>query len=204
MKSTELKNIAPTLFKLKKFGTGFIVPKSYFENLEDQVNSQIFIQNIKSKDSFDIPKGYFKDFENSVFEKINSEKKEKEFNIPENYFDTIEDNVLKKINSEVKVISLQSKILKTLIPASIAASILLVFSLSFFNSNNETDLMATLNTAEIENWLDNGYIDIDTHEIESLYTDEELENIELENTFDDENLINYLDDIDLESLILTN
>ncbi len=203
MKSTELKNIAPTLFQLKKIGTGFIVPKNYFENIEDTLSSQIFLQNINVKSSFDAPKGYFEDLENSVFEKINIEKKEKEFNIPENYFDTIEDRVFEKLGDESKLVSLKDKIIKRYIPIAIAASILLLFTLTILNQNKDTDLMAALNTAEIENWLDNGYIDIETYDIEYLYTDEELDEIELENTYNDESLIEYLDDIDIETLILT-
>lgn len=197
----EIKNIAPNLYQIKKLGTGFSLPKNYFNSVEKNIENKL---NINNSNPFSTPKNYFDTIQNKVLNKIKIEETENKFTIPQGYFDSIEENVFKKLNNKPKVITLHSKVLKLLIPVSVAASILLIFSLSFIENNNtKQDLLATIKTTEIENWLDNGYIDINTFDIASTYSDSDLENIELENTLDEENLINYLDDIDVESLILT-
>lgn len=174
MTQEELKNIAPKLFELKSLKTGFEVPKEYFESFENKLILKI---NFERKDTNDIPEGYFDTIEDRVFEKI--------------------------INEEPKVINIKKRIVKIATPLAIAASILLLITLQIFNKNHE-DLFANLETSEIETWINNGDLDLSTFEIASVYSDANFENLELYDTYSDDDLIKYLDDIDIESLLLTN
>lgn len=160
------------------------------------------LSELKSmKTGFEVPNGYFESLEDRVLSKIKSEVIN---DIPEGYFDTIEDRVFEKIkNEEPKVISLKSRFVKVAAPLAIAASILLLITLQLFNTNQK-DVFANLETSEIETWINNGDLDLETFEITSVYNDADFENIELYDSYSDNDLLEYLDDIDLESLILTN
>ena len=195
----ELKNIAPSLYQLKKLGTGFSVPKSYFETVETTIAFDIF--NTNKEKVFKIPDNYFKSVEGNVLNKI--QEIDAEFSIPEGYFDTIEDAVLEKINSEPKVISIKSRIIKQFIPFIAAASLLLFISLQFFNTP-DTDLFSSLETTEIENWIENNNLGLNSYEIASIYEDIDIENLDINSLYDDDEMLNYLNDINVESLILTN
>lgn len=160
------------------------------------------LSELKSmKTGFEVPNGYFESLEDRVLSKIKSEVIN---DIPEGYFDTIEDRVFEKIkNEEPKVISLKSRFVKVAAPLAIAASILLLITLQLFNTNQK-DVFANLETSEIKTWINNGDLDLETFEITSVYNDADFENIELYDSYSDNDLLEYLDDIDLESLILTN
>ena len=174
MTQKELKNIAPKLSELKSLKTGFEVPNEYFESFENKLISKI---NLGIKNTDDIPEGYF---------------------------DTIEDRVFEKIkNEEPKVINIKSRFIKVSAPIAVAASILLLITLQLFNRDQE-DLFANLETSEIETWIINGDLDLSNFEITSVYSDANFENLELYDTYSDDDLIRYLDDIDIESLLLTN
>ena len=168
MKNNELEHIAPKLAELKKRGTGFVVPKGYFELLNFKLEEQIFNKN----------------------------------SIPDGYFDTLEDQVFDRLNSETKVVNFKSIFVKRVIPYTVAASLLLFVSLQFFNKK-ATDSFANIEISEIEEWIDYGEIELNSYEIASVYEDEDFENLEI-NQFSDSDLIDYLDDIDIESLMLTN
>ena len=174
MTQEELKNIAPKLSELKSLKTGFVVPNEYFESFENKLISKI---HLGIKNTNDIPEGYFDTIEDRVFEKIKKE--------------------------ESKVISLKSRFVKIAAPIVVAASILLLITLQLFNRNQE-DLFANLETSEIETWIINGDLDLSTFEITSVYSDANFENLELYDSYSDDDLIKYLDDIDIESLLLTN
>ncbi|MFK5879423.1 MAG: hypothetical protein QM478_07990 [Flavobacteriaceae bacterium] len=160
------------------------------------------LSELKSiKTGFEVPNGYFDSLEDKVMSKLITEDTN---DIPEGYFDTIEDRVFEKIkNEETKVISLKSRFVKIAAPMAIAASILLLIALQLFNTNQE-DLFANLETSEIEAWINNGDLDLSTFEITSVYSDASFENLELYDAYSDDDLMEYLGDIDLESLILTN
>ncbi len=157
------------------------------------------LSELKSmKTGFKIPDGYFDLLEDKVMSKLITN------DIPKGYFDTIEDLVFEKIkNEEPKVISLKNRFVKIAAPLAIAASILLLITLQFFNTTQK-DLFANLETSEIEAWINNGDLDLSTFEITTVYSDANFENLELYVSYTDDDFIEYLDDIDLESLILTN
>lgn len=160
------------------------------------------LSELKSmKTGFEVPHDYFESIEERVISKLKTEDIN---DIPESYFETIEDRVFEKIKNEApKVISLKSRFTKIVTPIAIAASILLLITLQLFNSSQE-DVFANLDTSEIETWINNGDLDLDTYEITSVYSDVNFDDIELYDDYTDDELLNYLDNIDLESLILTN
>ncbi len=94
--------------------SGFKIPNTYFDTIEDQIMSQISIKNSS---------------ENSGFK------------IPDNYFETIEDKIINK-TQQPKVIKLINK--KTIITiASIAAMVVLFFNLNLFNTPITFDSLDT-------------------------------------------------------------
>lgn len=174
MTPQELKNIAAKLSELKSMKTGFEIPQGYFESIEEKVISKIDFENVASND------------------------------IPQGYFDTIEDRVFDKLkNEEPKVISIKGRFIKIAAPLAIAASILLLITLQIFNTKQE-DVFSSLKTSDIETWIENGDLELSTYEIAAVYDDANFENIEFYNDYTEDDLLNYLDDIDLESLLLTN
>jgi len=124
-------------------------------------NSINYIKEKTGKDSgFSIPKDYLTGIEDDFMMKLKEEKlpKTTSFDTPNTYFDNLESEILDKITStkekKGKVISLKSK-LRTFIPASIAASLLLFIGLQFLNTKTNTSInFDELSSMDIENWFD--------------------------------------------------
>ena len=199
MTPKELKNIAPKLYEIKNLNNSFCVPKEYFDSIDDQIMSSIFLDSMERKNSFEIPENYFKLIETSVLEKIKTENN----SIPNNYFDTIEDKVFEKIKGETKVISLNQRIIKRFIPIVAAASIVLILTLQLFNKPQDFDF-ATIEGDDIELWLNNGELNFSHNELAYLYEDTEIESVSVFDFYEEEEVYDYLNDLDVESLILTN
>lgn len=181
--------------------SGFKTPKDYFETFEDSVFAKMASQKFPEKDGFESPDGYFDKVEDNVFKKLNLDNTNKEtgLDVPKDYFETIEDKVLKTIKSEPKVIPLYDLLVKRVMPIAAAASLLLLILLNY-NQSSEVNL-DQLATNEIEQWMDEDLISFDTHEITEAYEDIELESQPI---FNDEEIIDYLNGTDIESLILEN
>ncbi|MET2984275.1 hypothetical protein [Aureibaculum conchae] len=182
--------------------SGFTTPKGYFNTLEDAVFDEMASEKFSKKDGFESPKGYFSTLEDNVFKKLKLEedKKETGYKIPENYLETVEDKVFTTINDKPKVIDFKTILLKRLIPIAAAASLLLFI---FINYNQTTDdvNLDQLASTEIEQWIDDDLITFDTHEITEVFNDIELESQPI---FEEEDLEDYLNGTDIESLILEN
>jgi len=205
MTQEEFKNIAPKLYELQQLDSGFMIPKNYFGTVEDTVFLKLSEGKLNRKNPFKTPENYFSTIEDRVFDKIQSGEKETAFSIPKGYFDTVEDNVFKKLHTKTKAIDFKTRFIKTFLPIAAAASLLLFVTLQLLNNNNDnTDLFANMELSEIENWIDNGSLEFDSYQIAAVYNDTDLEDIELDQQYSDDNLMKYLDDIDIESLILTN
>jgi len=152
--------------------TGFKAPKDYFNNLEDTILSGIKLKEASSDSGFKTPKDYFETLEDRIIEKTSTE-------------------------STPKVISLFNR--KHLIYiTSVAAAVLLLFNLSVFKT---TPTWASLDTETVEDYMINENA-IDSYEIASLLTTEELTSADfVEIDFNENNietyLINHLDAEDL-------
>lgn len=150
---------------------------------------------------FKVPKDYFETFEDSLFSKLeNSNSNNKTgFSVPDNYFENVEDAILNKIEAEdsIPVISLFNK--KTLLfVASIAACIVLVFSIFKNNDVSVNDIATT----EIENYLETNQIISET-ELLSLLDNEDINQLIKEtNTIANQQIEDYLlDNLDDTSLL---
>ena len=199
MTPEELKNIAPNLFELKKLENGFSTPKNYFDSIEENVFSSIVLDSIGKKNSFEIPDNYFSLVEPSVLEKIRRE----DDLVPSSYFDSIEDRVFEKIKTEPKVVSFRKNIIQKIIPLAAAASIVLMITLQFFNANQNNDF-ASIDVDDIEFWIENGDLNFSDSELAFLYEETEIETVSVFDFYEEDEVFEYLNELDVESLILTN
>lgn len=206
MTTEELKNIAPKLYELQELKSGYTTPKNYFETVEDAIFSILITSELTNKTAFKTPENYFSTIETRVFKSIKSEEKESVFEIPKEYFDTFEDRVFEKLQSKTKVIDFKTQFSKTIVPVLAAASLLLFITLQIFNGTKNTteDLFAKIEISEMENWIENGELVLNSYEITSIYEDLTIENINTNSLYDDDDMLNYLNEIDVESLILIN
>tara|TARA_R110002050_G_scaffold300364_1_gene469404 strand:- start:12232 stop:12732 length:501 start_codon:yes stop_codon:yes gene_type:complete len=152
--------------------TGFKVPKDYFDNLEDAILSELKLKELSNNSGFKTPK---------------------------DYFETLEDRIIKKTSTKEapRVISLFTKRNLVYI-SSIAAAVLLLFNLSIFKS---TPTWKSLDTETVENYMINGDL-LDSYEIASLLTTEELSDANfIETNFNENNIETYLiNHLDVEDL----
>lgn len=154
---------------------------------------------------FSTPKGYFENFDEQLFQKIEEENLPKEagFSVPEGYMDSFEERLFDRFygSSETpnKVISLY-KSKRFLYAASIAASLAILFSVVNFD-NDLPKAFNELSVSTIEQYIDEGKLELDSYDIVALLSDEEMSNLTLESElFLDETLQEYL----LENLDDTN
>ncbi|WP_340076886.1 hypothetical protein [Leptobacterium sp. I13] len=162
----------------------------------------------KKNTGFILPKGYFEEFEDRLFHKLNEQQPEplnkNGLQVPDGYFEHFEGRLFEKLEKETKVIKLNPYKKYYYAVASIAATILLVVSLNVLLNRNSLS-MESLTSTEIENYID--HTSIDAYDIAQLYSDVNLEDIQLiTEPLADEELIDYLaSDIELyEELILEN
>ncbi len=157
--------------------TGFKIPVTYFDALEDAVFSKLK--------------------EDAICAKVNSSG----FKVPENYFESLDVKVLSSVNNnhgKSKIISLFNW-KKVAYVTGIAASIILAISLFFTNSNNFT--IEDIDTASIESYLMNE--ELNSYDI-TPYLDTANINSDnfVENTLKASDIENYLlQNSDVENLI---
>lgn len=190
---------------LQKQGSGFKTPKGYFDTIENDVFSKLSLKAFPKKVGYTIPENYFDTIESNVITKIdaNEFRKQHNYDVPKDYFSTIEDNVFKKIQEEdtnkPKVINLRLRLIKVFAPIAVAASLLLLFTL-YTNKNNDNFNFDSLAVTDVENWIENDYISLDSYEIAEVYSD-----VSFEDDFneDDIELLDYINGTDIESALLT-
>jgi len=128
---------------------------------------------------------------------LKSKRKETGFKIPENYFDQLET----KFNKTEEFHTDNRKVRRLrIVSMSIAASILLFFGIQFMNKGQQNVNQIILDNEEIAGWVDEDLITFDSYEIAEAFSDAELE----QTLYTDEEVNDYLDFIDIESLIIEN
>lgn len=188
---------------LKTLGSGFKTPEDYFERIDASVYTKLLLDKFPEKEGFKLPLNYLESIEDRVISNIKSTKRSNsdQAGVPEGYFDTIEDRVFDKLKGEVtkepKVINLTSKFLKIAAPIAIAASLLVFVVLNY---NRQTYSIENLATSDIEAWIEDDLIALDSYEISTLYNDVDLED---EISSDDLDMLNYVNGTDIESALLT-
>ena len=173
---TKNKNSLDYIKSITQNKNGFSTPENYFDSVEDTVFSKIKEQSFSKENAFTAPKDYFEHFEDSLFEKINFPKK------------------------EVKVISLRSRLLK-IIPAAAAASVLLFIGLNYF-SFSDTASFESISSEELENWLDESYINNASSTVNFVDADFKDSNVlEEDSSIEGEDIFEYLNTIDSSTLL---
>lgn len=202
MKKNKLHINALTLSEISPKVTGFEIPQNYFDAIEENVISELNIQKKYPKESdsaFAIPENYFEEVENVVLTKLKlkTAKVKDPYQLPEDYFDTIEDRVLNKIKDGKNIFSIK-RIAKIVTPIAIAASLLLIFIL---NNNQKTITFDSLATSEIEQFIDNGFVDIDTESLAIAFSTVEIPVNNLDTSLSEDEVLDYLYNEDLDAII---
>ena len=191
---------------LKKQGSGFKTPKGYFDTIDDHLMSEILTKKLPKKAGFTAPKNYFNTFENQIFKRITraSITNQEQFDVPQNYFETIEDKVFEKIQKAAivkpKVIRLKPLFIKVIAPIAVAASLFLIFMFNY-TLTKEDYSFDNLAAADVENWIENDLVILESYTISEVFNDVSLEE---ELNEDDLELLNYISGTDIESALLTN
>lgn len=154
--------------------TGFKVPKDYFGSLEDVILTDLKLKEIAPESGYKVPANYFDSLEHKITNAIIPEK-------------------------EVKVIKLFTWGKAAYISA-VAASLILMFNIFFNNTNHVT--IENIETASIENYILNE--GLESIEIASLFTDEDLSDVQLINDgYSSETLENYIfDNLEIEDIFI--
>lgn len=190
------KNI---LKKLKSANTGFSLPENYFGQFEK--NLPVYDKKIKS--GFSSPKNYLNQVEKSILTKTNEDINNTGFETPDNYFENIERRIIKNINKSKpdRIFNFNRNKYVKIISYSIAASLLLFFSLRNVNSNNDVIDFGTIEISEIENWLDEDLITFSSYDISETFNDVYLPGAE---NYSEDEILDYLDGEDIENLLIDN
>ena len=121
--------------------------------------------------------------------------------IPDNYFDSVEPKVFEKIHRNSNLISLKNNVIKILIPFAVAASLLLIFILKTNASKVTFDSLAN---DDIEQFIENDLISINTENIATAFPEIELTTDFIQETISNDELLNYLNRENIEELLYEN
>ena len=138
----------------------------------------------KNNTGFKVPETYFQDLENSLMNKISHDNElpiveSSGFMTPDSYFDELEDSILaKSIAPETKVVPLFKK--EYWLYASAIAAIMVIMLGNFFPSNQTNDLgWDDIEVTALENYIYDSYemgsIDLNSVEYSDLITQGDLE-----------------------------
>ncbi|WP_299887608.1 hypothetical protein [uncultured Lacinutrix sp.] len=152
------------------------------------------LHNIKNS-GFKVPENYFSKLEDSIITevKLKNSANNTGFKIPENYFDEFE----VPIKKETKIISLFNR--KNIITiSSIAAAIVLLFSLNIFN--NKTLSINDLNTETVDNYI---LDETNDFELADLFLENELDETQfIDYDISDDTLESYLESVEVNELFI--
>jgi hypothetical protein len=164
------------------------------------------VKDNKHKHGFKVPENYFESFEAQLFDKIKSEElpKDSGFRVPEGYFENLEDSIVNKLHvseRRSKVIKLNTKMTLAYVIA-IAACLALIISVVVQNKSIVQQL-DSLKVASIENYINDGYMDLESYELMALLNEDDLTNMNLENDiFSEESLETYLIEHNIDETLL--
>lgn len=162
--------------------SAFKVPENYFETLEarvmeniDSFSSQETIQ--KGQNPYKIPKNYFEEFDEKLFEKLEKEKKQS------------------------KIISLFNRESYYYIAATAAVFVAIVTTVFF---NDPEPKFGGLNMVALENYIDES-MEFSTSDVTELFqNDSILPDVSPNNNFDEEAILDYLNENVEETAIIFN
>lgn len=130
-------------------------------------------------------------------DKVN-EISEHGFRVPAGYFDGLEKRLIEGVASErSKRTWLDRNKIFTL---SIAASLLLLIGIRFYDPNGTTEDLHALSTSEIDTWIDNGLVTFNSYDIAETFDDLEL----YPDLGSEQEVLDYLGEVDVENLMTEN
>lgn len=193
------QNKKDILKKIKSTNAGFSIPENYFDEFEKDLH--VYEKKIKS--GFTSPEDYFDQVEKSILSKSNEENRITGFKTPDNYFKNIDRRIIKNISKSKpdRIINFNRNKYIKIISYSIAASLLLFFSLRSLNSNNDVIDFGTIEISEIESWLDEDLISFSSYDISETFNDVYLSG---EANYSEDEILDYLDGEDIGDLIIDN
>lgn len=157
------------------------------------------------KPGFKVPNDYFENFEDQLMQSVQKETKQPEliqtyigksgFSIPEDYFDNLETRIMDKVNAQPgKVIPLNS-VRKLFYVAAVAAVFIGIVSTLFFKDNTTLSTMDSLELSALENYIEEGYFDLDFNQLSAFMTDEGYSFGDYSTSeFSDEAVYNYINE----------
>ena len=154
------------------------------------------------KGEFNLPDQYFESIEDIIIAKLKAAALEnnKSRSIPSAYFDTVEDAVLNKLTKKKVIFSIKN-ITKYVVPITIAASLLLFIIL---NNTDNTVTFDSISTLDIENSIENGFINIDAENLATIFPDIDFNEDDFHASFTDDEVLEYLNSEDLDEIIYDN
>jgi len=182
----------------------FDIPQNYFEQLEDDLKTSIFLEQLPKSSPLLAPdENYFNDFAAQMTSHIYLDQisNKNPLSVPSSYFDTQHDQIMSKIktNAPTQIGT------RRFAPLSMAASILFFIGLGFlmFNQTSKPSVeqqLATISSSEIENYIQSHQLEFDTDLVlegidESRVDFQTLENEIIENqlnTISKEELSSYI------------
>ncbi len=185
------------LKSLKNKGSGFTLPEDYLANFEVRLEHK----TEESKTGFSLPKDYFETVEDKILAKV-SQPTSTGFKTPDNYFETVDNKILDnlQLNKKSKVISLVQRPLFKVIGYAVAASLVLFFGIkSIYFSNTVPSDFDSVTVAQIDTWIDEDLVSFSNYDIADNFADADFS---IETNISDEELLDYLDQTDIENLIL--
>lgn len=155
------------------------------------------MKDLNKTNPFKTPEGYFEGFNDGLMDRLSEEKldipKKEGFTVPENYFDGLHNSIQEKLDTkETKVIQLHPYRKYYVAAASIAAILLLFFGLNW--STAEEPSWDDLASEDIEAYFETYELGLSSYEIAEELPVDELEISKLlETQFNEENVLEYLD-----------
>lgn len=157
------------------------------------------------KPGFKVPDMYFENFEERLMRSVIREDEQPEidlnylgkpgFSVPEGYFESIEDKILEKVaNKPGKVVPLFSG-RKIFYAAAVAAVFIGIISTLFFRNPTSEYTMETIELSALENYIEEGYFDLDFNELTAFITEEDYSFDDYSTAeFSDEAVFNYINE----------
>jgi hypothetical protein len=184
------------LKSLKNKETGFTVPEGYLENFEVLLEQK----TIESKTGFTLPKDYLENLDSVILSKV-SKTTNTGFKTPDNYFESVDNKILNRIdlNKKSRIISIIQTPLFKRVSYAVAASLVLFFGVKSFYFTNTVSDFDSVTTAQIDSWVEDDLLTFSTYDIAENLTDIDYD---MSSDFSDEEILDYLDNTDIENLLL--
>ncbi len=154
---------------------------------------------------FKAPEKYFEDFEERLFGKISEESfpKSTGHTVPDGYFESMEERVLKTVSTSEKPVKVIPLFPKKYFGYAAAIAACLLIGFTIFNNKTDNSNMDALQLAAIDNYIEDGNLNLDLYDLTSYINDGDITDLNLKDQqFSETTLENYiLENVDEETLI---